>query len=94
MHETTRPSDEFTAASSDSPRILVVDDEKVIREILADFLAMEGYVVRTAEDGTSALAELVARHYDLVISDLEDAEDGRHRAARGDRRTRARTRSR
>jgi response regulator RpfG family c-di-GMP phosphodiesterase len=55
----------------DRPRILVVDDEKVIRDMLADFLGMEGYVVRTAEDGTSALGELSKTHYDLVISDLK-----------------------
>src|SRR6185503_18282629 len=53
------------------PRILVVDDEKVIRDMLADFLGMEGYFVRTAEDGTSALSELTKSHYDLVISDLK-----------------------
>src|SRR6185503_19193759 len=53
------------------PRILVVDDEKVIRDMLADFLGMEGYFVRTAEDGTSALTELTKGHYDLVISDLK-----------------------
>lgn len=55
----------------DRPRILVVDDEKVIRDMLADFLGMEGYYVRTAEDGTSALNELTKGHYDLVISDLK-----------------------
>jgi response regulator RpfG family c-di-GMP phosphodiesterase len=55
----------------DRPRILVVDDEKVIRDMLADFLGMEGYIVRTAEDGTSALGELSKSHYDLVISDLK-----------------------
>ena len=55
----------------DRPRILVVDDEKVIREMLADFLGMEGYIVRTAEDGASALGELEKGHYDLVISDLK-----------------------
>jgi response regulator RpfG family c-di-GMP phosphodiesterase len=32
---------------------------------------MEGYHVRTAEDGTSALTELSKTHYDLVISDLK-----------------------
>jgi DNA-binding NtrC family response regulator len=53
------------------PRVLVVDDEKFIREILAEFLGMEGYLVRTAEDGSSALAELGRAHYDLVISDLK-----------------------
>jgi response regulator RpfG family c-di-GMP phosphodiesterase len=55
----------------ESPRVLVVDDEKVIREILSDFLTMEGYVVRTVEDGTSALRELERRSYNLVISDLK-----------------------
>src|ERR1700733_2877643 len=55
----------------DRPRILVVDDEKVIRDMLADFLGMEGYVVRTAEDGAAALGELGRGHYDLVISDLK-----------------------
>jgi response regulator RpfG family c-di-GMP phosphodiesterase len=53
------------------PRVLVVDDEKFIREILAEFLGMEGYFVRTAEDGSSALLELGRSHYDLVISDLK-----------------------
>src|SRR5438445_6605144 len=53
------------------PRVLVVDDEKFIREILAEFLGMEGYLVRTAEDGSSALAELGRSHYDLVIGDLK-----------------------
>ena len=55
----------------DAPRILVVDDEQVIREILADFLSMEGFVVRTAEDGSAALVELSRARYDLVLSDLK-----------------------
>lgn len=58
-------------AGSEIPRILVVDDEKVIREILADFLSMEGFGVRTAEDGSAALVELSRGHYDLVLSDLK-----------------------
>jgi response regulator RpfG family c-di-GMP phosphodiesterase len=53
------------------PRVLIVDDEKFIRDILADFLGMEGYLVRTAEDGAAALNELHHAHYDLVISDLK-----------------------
>ena len=43
------------------PRILVVDDDEVIREILSDFLNMEGYVVHTVEDGVEALKELHRR---------------------------------
>jgi response regulator RpfG family c-di-GMP phosphodiesterase len=54
-----------------SARILVVDDEKVIREILCEFLALEGYVVRGVEDGEKALSELRLRPYDIVISDLK-----------------------
>ncbi len=54
-----------------SARVLVVDDEKVIREILSEFLTLEGYVVRSVEDGEDALAELRLRPYDMVISDLK-----------------------
>jgi response regulator RpfG family c-di-GMP phosphodiesterase len=57
--------------NEERPRVLIVDDEKFIRDILADFLGMEGYVVRTAEDGHAALNELSHAHYDLVISDLK-----------------------
>lgn len=53
------------------PRVLVVDDEKFIRDILADFLGMEGYEVRTAEDGVNALHEMQRHPYDVVISDLK-----------------------
>ena len=53
------------------PRVLVVDDEKFIRDIIADFLGMEGYIVRTAEDGSSAVNELERARYDMVISDLK-----------------------
>ena len=44
----------------EQPRVLIVDDEKFIRDILADFLTMEGYAVRTADDGTQAVNELRA----------------------------------
>jgi response regulator RpfG family c-di-GMP phosphodiesterase len=61
----------MTMTNEERPRVLIVDDEKFIRDILADFLGMEGYVVRTAEDGQAALSELTHAHYDLVISDLK-----------------------
>ncbi len=57
--------------TEDRPRILVVDDEKVIRDMLADFLGMEGYIVRTAEDGSAALGEITKAQYDIIISDLK-----------------------
>jgi len=58
-------------AADDSPRILVVDDEKVIREVLADFLSLENFHVQTAEDGEQALVALDRETYDLVLSDLK-----------------------
>ncbi len=61
----------MAAEPSDTARVLVVDDEKVIREILSEFLTMEGYVVRAVEDGHRALDELKLRPYDMVISDLK-----------------------
>jgi response regulator RpfG family c-di-GMP phosphodiesterase len=61
----------MSSAPDERPRVLIVDDEKFIRDILADFLGMEGYIVRTAEDGAAALTELGNAHYDLIISDLK-----------------------
>ena len=43
----------------------------MIREILTDFLTMEGFEVRDAQDGVEALTELSRHHYDLVLSDLK-----------------------
>jgi len=60
-----------TEPASESARILVVDDERVIREILAEFLALEGFTVHTVEDGEKALTELRLRPYDLLITDLK-----------------------
>lgn len=54
-----------------NPRVLVVDDEKVIREILADFLSLEGFAVATAADGVAALDQLENGQFDMVISDLK-----------------------
>ena len=50
--------------------ILVVDDEKGVRELIQDFLTKEGYSVTTAEDGIDALEKLQKDFYDLLITDL------------------------
>jgi response regulator RpfG family c-di-GMP phosphodiesterase len=60
-----------SSAPEFAPRVLVVDDERVIREILADYLTLEGFTVRTAEDGAAALVELSRHPYDVVLSDLK-----------------------
>jgi CheY-like chemotaxis protein len=51
-------------------RILVVDDEPVIRETSALVLSDQGYEVRTAGDGFEALVELRQALPDMIISDL------------------------
>src|SRR5258706_7803676 len=61
----------MTAEPAESARILVVDDERVIREILAEFLSLEGFSVHTVEDGEKALTELRLHSYDLLITDLK-----------------------
>ncbi|HMG54732.1 MAG TPA: HD domain-containing phosphohydrolase [Kofleriaceae bacterium] len=67
----TTPGTSATAEPGDAARILVVDDERVIREILAEFLTLEGFSVHTVEDGEKALTELRLRPYDLLITDLK-----------------------
>ncbi|HYT30785.1 MAG TPA: response regulator transcription factor [Actinomycetota bacterium] len=50
--------------------VLVVDDEPMVREVLARYLAREGFGVETAEDGESALAAFDRTPPDLVLLDL------------------------
>jgi excisionase family DNA binding protein len=52
-------------------RILVVDDEAGIRELLSKTLALAEYEVDLAPGGQEALERLRADHYDLVITDLK-----------------------
>jgi two-component system response regulator PilR (NtrC family) len=55
-------------------RILVVDDEDIIRESLAFVLKKEGYTVQEAENGLVAYNRLIEESFDLVITDLEMPE--------------------
>jgi DNA-binding response OmpR family regulator len=51
-------------------RVLVVDDEPMVREVLARYLAKEGYAVDVAADGEAALASYARAVPDLVLLDL------------------------
>ena len=51
-------------------RLLVVDDEEVIRDVLETLLAREGYEVTTAADGTEAIAVFETEPFDVVLLDL------------------------
>jgi excisionase family DNA binding protein len=52
------------------PRILVVDDEETIRELLSRTLALAEYEVDLVPDGTTAVDRLRIIPYDLLITDL------------------------
>src|SRR5918993_1736099 len=52
-------------------RVLVVDDEASIRELLSKTLALAEYDVDTAADATSALDRMRSAGYDLLIADLK-----------------------
>ena len=56
---------------AERPRILVVDDEASIRELLSKTLALAEYEVDTAQDGRAAVERLRLGHYDLLIADLK-----------------------
>lgn len=59
-------------------RILVVDDEPSLREVLADILRDEGYEVLTAADGRAGVAAVASEAPDLVLMDvMMPAMDGR-----------------
>ena len=51
-------------------RLLVVEDEEVIRLLLEDDLGMEGYEVATAGDGETALSMARTHAYDVIILDV------------------------
>ena len=84
----------------DSPNcktVLVVDDDRDIRDVLTDALEAEGYRVVTAADGQDALNWLPRGHRATVHHPArpDDAEDGRHPAShRALERPRARAHSR
>ena len=62
---------ERPAAGLARPRILVVDDEASIRDLLAKTLALAEYDVDVAPDGRSALDRMRLYPYDLLIADLK-----------------------
>ena len=54
--------------------VLVVDDESVIAQLIADVLGGEGFEVDTAPHGLAALDRLANRTYDVILSDLRMPE--------------------
>jgi two-component system phosphate regulon sensor histidine kinase PhoR len=52
------------------PRILIVDDEKRIRDACRMVLTEEGFEVSVASDGDNGLREIEAAHFDIILLDL------------------------
>ena len=52
------------------PHVLVVEDDKNSRDVVASYLQREGHRVTTAEDGETALRELINQPADVIVLDV------------------------
>ena len=57
-------------AARREPRALLVEDERIVGELLAEYLTLEGYEVDRAMDGREALELVRQRTYALIVSDV------------------------
>jgi len=60
-----------TAKDASAPRILIVDDERSVRELLAEGLATYGFETRTAAGADEAFEALLGGDIPLVLSDID-----------------------
>ena len=56
---------------TESPSLLVVDDELLIRDLLYDFFHGQGWDITVAESAEKALELLHARNFDLLLTDIK-----------------------
>jgi two-component system, OmpR family, phosphate regulon response regulator OmpR len=56
--------------ADDAPHLLVVDDDRRIRDLLSRFLSTEGYRISTADSAAVARAKLASLSFDLLILDV------------------------
>ena len=62
-------------------RVLVVDDESVVRQLTMRALAREGFFCDAAENGDIALRQMARSHYDVVVTDLSMPQKHGHALA-------------
>jgi len=55
-------------------RILLVDDNPTVTQVIIDILSLDGYGVDTAPNGIAALEKIEGRRYDLILTDLHMPE--------------------
>ena len=70
MPITEDPSPEQKATA----RILLVDDDPLITQLIVDMLSLDGHDVDTAPNGIAALNRAQRRRYDLILTDLHMPE--------------------
>ncbi len=70
MEHGPKPPEPVDRKNGDAPRrVLVVDDEPTVREVVARYLERDGMTVEQASDGAQAL-DALKRHPDLVVLDI------------------------
>ncbi|HXF06297.1 MAG TPA: response regulator [Blastocatellia bacterium] len=67
----TAPVTEPTVEEMERKRILVVDDEKAVAELIRRILQSHNYIVDTTLDGEAAIGLIEANRYDLIVADLK-----------------------
>jgi len=58
-------------SKSPQARVLLVDDDKMLRDLLSAALVESGYEVETADNGADALQQMQVEKFDLVITDWQ-----------------------
>jgi DNA-binding response OmpR family regulator len=66
----TRQRDDTAVEPVSAGTVLVVDDEPMVREVVARYLRLDGFRVDEAADGSTALDWLIAHRPDLVVLDI------------------------
>ena len=51
-------------------KILLVDDEKLIRDVVREYLELDGFLIDEADDGVEAVAMALKNDYNLIIMDI------------------------
>ncbi|MGA2246151.1 MAG: response regulator [Verrucomicrobiota bacterium] len=70
MKSTLEPAASTNVDAAAKPRILLVDDDPAIRQVLVHLLSEENYLTLTAANGVEALVLSAAAKFDLVLLDL------------------------
>lgn len=61
----------FTDQDREKFKILVVDDEKIVRDSMKEWLSQEGFFVATANSGQAALEQIQTRPFNMMLTDIK-----------------------